>query len=629
MLATSLSFSQIENEITLTKIKGGSNVTFIGAFEEKSKIEIYIEISRKIGSCGVTLIVDNDNLGTRDFVPFTFEETDFVKDKYKCEIDLGKEFDGGDGLLYWKIRFDCNGKTYYTGSRNNAEIYITDDENARPFRMLSYSCGFETPSWAKEGVMYQIFVDRFNKGSVQVPIRDDCVVCDDWYTGIPEFAENPGDPLKNNTFFGGTLWGVVEKLDYLCDLGVNILYFCPIFKAYSNHKYDTGDYETVDEMFGGDKAFEVLVAEAKKRGMRIILDGVFNHTGDDSKYFNRYGKYKTTGAYQSKHSKYYDWYHFTLFPEVYESWWGIDILPRINGNSPKVKEYFLGEKGIVRKWLSKGVDGWRLDVADELDEDFLEKLRLSAKTEKSDSLVVGEVWENAADKVSYDKRRKYFRGKQLDSVMNYPVKSAIIELVKYGNADKFYDCVTDIYASYPKQCSNVLLNLIGSHDTDRILTVLAGDSNEGKSNRELSTLKMTKEQLTEGEKRLKVASVLQFTLPGIPMIYYGDEAGMEGYHDPFNRRPYPWGKENKELVYHYKKLSKIKREERSLHTEMPTFLCHDDGLVVFKRGSVYTLINVSGKEKTFRLGGTYSNLLTGGAEKDNISLLPMSAKIIK
>ena len=492
-----------------------------------------------------------------------------------------------------------------------------------------YNKDFSTPDWAKNGVMYQIFVDRFCKGNKKVPVRKDCKINDDWYDGIPEFAAKNGDPLENNMFFGGTLWGVIEKLDYLKELGVNILYFCPIFKAFSNHKYDTGDYETVDEMFGGDEAFFELVKEAKRRDMRIVLDGVFNHTGDDSKYFNRYGKYKGVGAYQSKDSEYYDWYKFEDFPDKYEAWWGIEILPRLMGDNKKVQDYFLSQKGIVRKWIKSGIDGWRLDVADELSESFLEGLNKAAKQEKSDALVIGEVWENAADKVSYDKRRKYFRGKQLDSVMNYPVKYAIIDFIKDKNAEKFYNSVTEIYSSYPQFCSDVLMNLVGSHDTERILTILGGESPEGKTNAELSTKKMTPEQLLDGIQKLKVASVLQFTLPGMPMIYYGDEAGMEGYHDPFCRRPYPWGRENKDLLSHYTRLCHIKREEKSLHSSPLEFVCHNDGLVVYKRGSLLILVNTSDEEKTFEVKGKYTELLLGKPEKDEVILPAMSAKILK
>ena len=623
-----LDSEEIKNFIKIKKSAKGKSASPRGAFSCSEVLKIDLEISRKFGISALYLCLEDDNKGEYHEIELPVVETFCSTDCYSYTLDFKKLCDG-DGLFFWKLKLCAGNKCYYSHSINNVDYCFSDLDSTKPFRVLVYKDDFKTPDWAKNGVMYQIFVDRFCKGNKKVPVREDCKINDDWYEGIPEFPEKTGDPLKNNMFFGGTLWGVIEKLDYLKDLGVNILYLCPIFKAFSNHKYDTGDYETVDEMFGGDGAFDELIKEAKKRDMKIILDGVFNHTGDDSKYFNRYGKYKNVGAYQSQDSEYFDWYKFESFPDKYEAWWGIEILPRLMGDNKSVKDYFLSEKGIVRKWIAKGIDGWRLDVADELSESFLEGLNMAAKTEKKDALIIGEVWENAADKVSYGKRRKYFRGGQLDSVMNYPVKYAIIDFIKDKNAEKFYNSVTEIYSSYPSFCSDVLMNLIGSHDTERILTILGGEDSKGKTNAELSTMRMTAEQLCDGIRKLKVASVLQFTLPGIPMIYYGDEAGMEGYHDPFCRRPFPWGRENKELLSHYTRLSHIKGEEESLNGEPLEFVYHNDGLVVYKRGDITVLVNVSDEEKSYGMKGKYTELLEGKAEKDEIVLSPMSAKILK
>ena len=624
-----IDISEIQNFIKIKKSAKGKNAFGSGAFSCSESLKIELEISRKFGITKVYLCLDDDNASEYREIEIPVEETCGSTDYYSYVLDFKALCPDGDGLFFWKIKLCAGARCFYSHTTNNVDYCFSDLDGTKPFRLLVYRDDFATPDWAKSGVMYQIFVDRFCKGSKKVPVRDDCKINDDWYDGIPEFAAKNGDPLENNMFFGGTLWGVVEKLDYLKDLGVNILYLCPIFKAFSNHKYDTGDYETVDEMFGGDKAFDALIKEAKKRDMKVILDGVFNHTGDDSKYFNRYGKYKNVGAYQSQKSEYSDWYKFESFPDKYEAWWGIEILPRIMGDNPKVMDYFLSEKGIVRKWIRRGIDGWRLDVADELNENFLEGLNTAAKTEKEDALIIGEVWENAADKVSYGKRRKYFRGGQLDSVMNYPVKYAIIDFIKDKNADKFYNSVTEIYSSYPQFCSDVLMNLVGSHDTERILTILGGEDPKGKTNAELSTMKMTPEQYEDGIRKLKTASVLQFTLPGMPMIYYGDEAGMEGYHDPFCRRPFPWGRENKELLSHYTRLSHIKREEKSLHDMPLEFVCHKDGLCVYKRGDITVLVNVSDEEKSYGMKGKYTELLLGKAEKDTVVLSPMSAKILK
>ena len=629
MLPHLLDSNEIRKYVNIKKTAGGKDAFRKGAFAANEKLKLELEISRKLGVTRVCLELDDDNEGTSFELELDYEKTVKTYDFYSVTLDFEKLCPKSHNLFFWKIKLFVAGRCFYSHSINNVDYCFSDLSSSKPFRLLVHDPCLSTPGWAKGSVMYQIFVDRFCKGSKKVPVRQDCKINDDWYEGIPEFAAKNGDPLENNMFFGGTLWGVVEKLDYLCSLGVNIIYLCPIFKAFSNHKYDTGDYETIDEMFGGQEAFNELVKQAKKRRMHIILDGVFNHTGDDSKYFNRYGKYENTGAYQSEESEYYDWYKFEAFPDKYEAWWGIEILPRLMGDNPKVMDYFLSEDGIVRKWIKNGISGWRLDVADELSEKFLEGLNRAAKQENKDALVIGEVWENAADKVSYGKRRKYFRGGQLDSVMNYPVKYAIIDFIKDKNAEKFYNSVTDIYSSYPQCCSDVLMNLVGSHDTERILTILGGESPDGKTNAELSTKKMTAEQLENGIKRLKAASVLQFTLPGIPMIYYGDEAGMQGYHDPFCRRPFPWGRENKELSEHYKKLCHIKREQEELHNSPLEFVTCDDGLVVYKRGSITVAVNASEKEKTLCLKGKYTELLSGKTEKDEIVLCPMSAKILK
>ncbi len=614
--------------LRIEKYLGRKKVSHTGAFSADDKVEIRIFASRRLAATGVFLEIIDDNKGTESSLKCSFVKTECGYDIYSKVLDFRRMCEE-DNLLLWRVCVESDKTRLYTHSINNVDFVLSDKPDTKKFRLLVYGKDYKTPDWAKKSVMYQIFVDRFNKGSKTMPVREDAVLIEDWENGIPEYPPYSGAPLKNNSFFGGNLYGVIEKLDYLENLGVNLLYFCPIFKAYSNHKYDTGDYEKVDEMFGGDKAFDKLVEECNKRGIRIILDGVFNHTGDDSKYFNRYGKYKNLGAYQSQKSKYADWYTFTDFPNKYEAWWGIEILPRINGDNPKVRDYFLSEKGIVRKWLKKGISGWRLDVADELSQGFLEELRGAAKSEKEESLIIGEVWENAADKISYDQRRRYFRGKQLDSVMNYPVKNAIIDFVKWGDAERFYNEVTDIYSSYPGFCSDVLMNILGTHDTERILTVLGGKSGEGVDNDTLSTLRMNEEERKRGKRMLKIASVLQFTLPGIPSIYYGDEAGLEGYHDPFCRFPYPWGHEDEEILGHYKKLCSIKRDEASLHEENMCFVHSKDGLVIFQRGELTVAVNAGGGYVTFDLAEKCRELLSGDVVENTVTLSPVSGVILK
>jgi len=421
---------------------------------------------------------------------------------------------------------------------------------------------------------------------------------------------------------------------------VTYIYLCPIFEAYSNHKYDTANYERVDEMFGGDEAFDNLVAKAKEKGIGIILDGVFNHTGDDSVYFNRYKKYGDGGAYNDPNSPKRNWYNFRNYPNEYESWWGIEILPKLNHENEDCRHYFTGEGGIIQKYIDRGIAGWRLDVADELSDKFLDELRVSAKSaSNSEAVIIGEVWENAADKVAYGKRRRYFRGSQLDSVMNYPVKNAIISFCQWGDEETLYNTLTEIYSSYPTCVSHKLMNIIGTHDTDRILTVLGRDEeDEFLDNRAKSTKKLSRDQLRHGVDMLKIAAALQFTVYGIPSVYYGDEIGMEGYGDPFCRMPFPWHKTNeshrKDLLDYYRKLGEIRKQESALDGGRFYVVSHENGAIVYVRekddSRVITVAN-RGSDFIFEIpeGSTYIDLISGERYNDEMTVKADTAMILK
>lgn len=549
-----------------------------GAFPCGTRLIISASVPRSLGILAVTLRIKKDGENADRDVPLCFDAVRGDADTYSAELDtalLCKDQD--HGLFYYQFIFTLRNGTVLTDSVDNVRFDLTEDGGSC-FRMLVYKKDFTTPDWFKGGIMYQIFVDRFFKGEGEVESRADVIMNDDWQNGIPQYAEKNGDPLKNNMFFGGNLWGVAEKLDYLKSLGVTSIYLCPIFKAYSNHKYDTGDYETVDGMFGGDRAFDTLIEKARERGIRIILDGVFNHTGDNSRYFNRYKTYGDGGAYNSTDDPYYTWYTFKNWNEDYEAWWGIEILPRLNHGCPECRHYFTGENGIAQKYIDRGIGGWRLDVADELSDSFLDELRATVKqASNGEALIIGEVWENAADKSSYGKRRRYLRGAQLDSVMNYPLKNALIDYVRYGSAEILDATLTEIWSSYPEQVCHALMNIIGTHDTERILTVLGGEDGTGKSNAELSVKKLDKNSRFTAVRLLKEISAIQFTVYGVPSIYYGDEIGLEGYHDPFCRRPFPWESMDTDILSHYKVLGAIRARYG-----------------VFERGRYLTLASVRG-----------------------------------
>ena len=489
---------------------------------------------------------------------------------------LGMQWDcmQGDGEEWWRTEFTSEKSGLleyhfeYDTSWGTSRIYHAGDgighiaNSGDDWQLTVYDRNFTTPEWLKGGIIYQIFPDRFSgSGEKKENVPADRVLRTD-RDGEPFWRPDSDGKVHNNDYFGGDLKGIEQKLPYLKSLGVTCIYLNPIFEAQSNHRYDTADYTKIDPLLGTEKDLENLCSAAEKQGMKIILDGVFSHTGNDSKYFNQYGRYSTVGAYQSKDSKYYGWYKFNEWPDDYTSWWGIKILPEVQEENPDFIDYITGENGIARRWLRTGASGWRLDVADELPDEFLDAFRRAVKAEKSDALVLGEVWEDASNKSSYGQRRRYLQGGQLDSVMNYPFADAVIDFVRTGGAELFASRIMSIVENYPKEVLNVLMNHISTHDTMRAITALAGESCAYRDRYWQSVHQLDGEQYRKGVQLMKMASAIQFTLPGVPSIYYGDEAGMQGYKDPFNRFCYPWGNENAELIDWYRKLGKIRTENK-------------------------------------------------------------------
>ena len=572
------------HSIQIEKMRSGEDVTLLGAFEKGDTVEICARVPRRLGVSAVVLRIARDG-GEQKDLPFTFSlheaDTDVYRRSLSTDLLCGEE---EDGLFYYEYLFLRGFDTLFSSTVNNVDFTLTD-HSAERFHLLVYKKGFQTPAWFRGGIMYHVFLDRFFCGEGEVMLRRGATRNEDWENGIPQYAKKQGAPLSNNVFFGGNLWGVAQKLDYLQSLGVTVLYLSPMFEAASNHRYDTADYEKVDAFLGGDKAFAALVEAAHARGMRVILDGVFNHTGDDSRYFNRRGNYASQGAYQSKESPFAEWYNFRRFPTDYESWWGIEIMPRLRHDRESCRRYFTGKDGIAAKWLRAGADGWRLDVADELSDAFLDEFHDTVKRETNgEGLIIGEVWENAATKIAYGKRRRYFCGGQLDSVMNYPFRNAVLAFLQEGDATSFCNILKELYASYPPTVSNSLMNLLGTHDTERILTVL-GDktAGEGKENATLACLKLPEDARNRAVKLLKMAAALQFTVFGVPSVYYGDEAGLQGYHDPFCRMPFPWGREDRELLAHYRSLGALRQRHPALKDGSFRFLVCEEHAFAFER----------------------------------------------
>lgn len=503
-------------------------------------------------------------------------------------------------------------------------------EKPNDFLLTVTSQDYQTPDWFKGGVMYQIFPDRFYKvgGMPDITGR---VRRTDW-GGLPSYKPNEQGKVLNNDFFGGNLKGIQEKLPYLKELGVTVLYLNPIFEAASNHRYDTSNYMKIDPFLGDEQQFDELVKSAKNQGIHVILDGVFNHTGDDSVYFNKYGHYPNLGAFQSKDSPYYSWYTFQEFPYKYSSWWGIDILPEINEESKDYQEFIFGEDGVLKKWLRYGIGGYRLDVADELPDFFLKGLRKSVKEENPNAIIIGEVWEDASNKIAYSKRREYLQGYELDSVMNYPLKDAIIRYIQTENACELLHCIRVLINHYPKQTLDCLMNILGTHDTARVLTVLGGIYCNNKDEMAQKSAYLSEKDKQKTIEKLKLAAVLQFTMPGIPCIYYGDENGMEGHIDPFCRQCFDWENLNTDLIEFYQKLGKIRKNYREVFSTGNFEEIHvENGLIYFKRKlknkCVYIYVNNSSKNYTINIQEKFNDCLTNDVLEKEILVKPYSYKI--
>lgn len=531
------------------------------------------------------------------------------------------------GIYYYRFEMRNRDGVWYYGRGENGESVC--GENLPEWQLTVYKSTYKTPDFAKGNIIYHVFVDRFN--------RADGVKTKRKYRLHESFSESPevvsaDGKYYADDFFGGNFNGIREKLDYLEELGVGIIYLSPIFKAYSNHRYDTGDYLKVDELLGTEDDLKRLLDAAHEKGMKIILDGVFNHSGADSLYFNKFGTYDSLGAYQSKSSPYYDWYYFKKFPDEYACWWGCDNVPDLNKSNKDYRALVFGKNGVVEKWQKLGADGWRLDVVDELPIDFVNLLIKKIKSVNKDALVIGEVWEDASTKVSYGELRPYLLGDQLDGTMNYPFMNAIIAYVRDGDEKFFKDTVQSILENYPKETVYCLMNSLGTHDTVRIINALSDVRAHGWSKTHKLGYKLPDSEYEKAKKKLYLASVLQFTLPGIPSIFYGDEAGLQGFDDPINRRPYPWGSEDKEILAHYKKLGRIRRENRAVFSG--GFNMRDEnGLVAYERTSgddeILIAVNAGADDKTLFINKEYISLYNNKEYKDVVDVPGGSFVILK
>lgn len=525
----------------------------IRAIATDEKVKLRIIVPRSMKCCGATLCVVKENESPAYYSMFWAGMCGDDNEYWELHF-----FATTPGLYWYHFELDTPwGRSFVRNVGRGVGDFAPD---ASDFQQTVYDKNFKTPDWLKGGIIYQIFPDRFySSGTEKHDVRPSRVMRR--WGDEPFWREEQMNGIWNNDYFGGDLKGIEEKLLYLANLGVTCIYLNPIFEANSNHRYDTADYEKIDPLLGTEDDLKSLCKTAREQyGISIILDGVFSHTGCDSKYFNIYSNYDDVGAYNSKESPYYPWYKFINWPDEYHSWWGIKLLPEVIEETPEYREYICGKNGILRKWLKCGISGWRLDVADELPDVFLDDLRRAVKDENSDAVIIGEVWEDATTKLAYGERRRYLLGEQLDSVMNYPFADAVLNFVKFANADAFIDSVMSIIEKYPPQVTNVLMNHIGTHDTERAITRLAGENCEGYGRHwQHEHNKLSDYDYYRGVSMMKIASLIQYTLPGVPSLYYGDEIGMQGMKDPFNRACMDWYEPNTELHRWYKRLGEIRR----------------------------------------------------------------------
>lgn len=539
------------------------------------------------------------------------------------------------GVHYYYFAYTSGGIRHYI-KRGDACHGTLD--MGEMFQLTVFAKHYQTPQFLKGGVMYQIFPDRFcNSGKPKEGVPNDRVMRQ--WGELPYYKPDQNGHVWNNDYFGGDLEGIREKLDYLESLGVTCIYLNPVFEAHENHRYCTANYRKIDPLLGTNDDFKKLCEDAKSRGISVVLDGVFSHTGADSIYFNKFGRYDTPGAYQSEPSPYDSWYHF-WGDKQYESWWGIDTLPNVNENDPSYTKYICGEGGVLEYWLSLGAAGFRLDVADELPDEFLDKLHTCVKNYDPEKIVIGEVWEDASNKEAYGVKRRYLLGDQLDSVMNYPFREAIIAYIKGEAAHIFRDRIMGILENYPKCTVDVLMNFVSTHDIERAINRFGGQPCDDKSKDWMAENELSPEEYTRGKTMLKTAMVLQFFLPGVPSVYYGDEAGLQGWKDPFNRRCFPWGNEDTDLIDYTRQLAQIRRTQEVFAEGRIEFLVLDPDVMGFARYdeesgySVIIFLNRSGETRKLSLndsrlsGYALSNVISGICNEDEVTLPPNSYAVL-
>ena len=534
-----------------------------GALDVNQGADIKVSASKEVYSICLVITKEDENLNSKEIRRILLDKKE--EHIYQCKIEpllIPAVY-----YYYFEVEAEQDGhnkKIFYGKMNQNGEVCEYDFDNLNKYQLTVYEES-KAPTWFKEGILYHIFVDRFNNGNrtgkPNNPKKNSFIYAN-WEDDPMYIKDENGDIIRWD-FYGGNLKGIINKLGYLKKLGVSIIYLSPVFESSSNHKYNTGDYKKIDPMFGDEEIFKELIKKANEKGMSIILDGVFSHTGADSIYFNKFNNYSSKGAYNDEDSPYRSWYTFDDSKVGYKCWWGIKDLPNVDELEPSYMDYIIkDEESVLNKWTKIGVKGWRLDVVDELPDEFVTEFKKELKKSKTDSVLIGEVWEDASNKVSYGQRRNYLLGKQLDSAMGYPFRKGILSFLKGEIASyELTDLYMEMKENYPPEAFKSNLNLLGTHDVKRVKTELNNDKD-----------------------MIKLAVLAQMTFEGVPYIYYGDEAGLEGDKDPDNRRTYPWKNEDNEMMDFYRNSIQTRYRVKSLLNGETNFIyTRDNDVFAYER----------------------------------------------
>lgn len=576
--------------------------TPFGALKTCESAIIKVESSKAFDVCSIKLIIEKEDENLKPVIvrELDLKQVSEYNDIREYSVEIAPLQTPAVYYYFFVVELNIYGEDrtlFYGKTHNNGMACEYTYENLNKYQLTVYE-DYKVPSWFKEGILYHVFVDRFNNGNRNGKVdnpKKNSFLYGNW-DDEPMYIKDKNGEVARWDFHGGNLKGIINKLGYLKRLGVSIIYLSPIFESSSNHKYDTGNYKKIDPMFGDEEIFKELIDKAAEKGISIVLDGVFSHVGADSLYFNKFNNYDSIGAYQSENSPYRSWFKFKPGSNKYKCWWGVESLPDTNELEPSFMDYIIYDKdSVINKWMDMGVKGWRLDVADELPSKFIEELKKETTKNDSESILIGEVWEDASNKISYGERRSYFLGSQLDSVLGYPFRDNIVDFLTGKIPSwKLNDLFITLKENYPKEAFKSNLNLLSSHDIERVKTAL-------KSDKDL----------------LKLAILAQMSFEGVPYIYYGDEAGLEGGKDPENRKTYPWKNEDMEIMDFYRHCGQFRNRNKvfTLGDTEFIYLGNDEVFAYIRYNDDRELIilNRNDKKQTINI-----NLKTNCIEEESI-----------